>query len=222
MFKKINELLKIDPIKTFVLKNIVNRPLYNDNDHALNITAAHEAGHAFIAMENNFRIKYGSIVEIGEYIPISVSISEPPELDTQIFRAGGIAGVLYFKNTMANRHPSEININTYLEAQVGSSFDFHEFIIRERFRSTGKAEVKFYALVRECLKTIVNNPEGFRNIMTYLTEQQFACGINIANAYKQSETQDNLNEDMLDRINRGSKIPYTLTSKVHTQGRRFI
>lgn len=143
--------------------------------------AAHEMGHALVAIDRGIRVKYATIdLQRNEAIEgPQVAFERGAHGDMDLVYAAGVAGLMFAINLDNENTGQDWFQSLYENAQWGSESDFEQYLDDKGFRRGAGAESYFAVSVMECLRIIGENEGFFCRGRESLSINKFHCGYNL-------------------------------------------
>ncbi len=155
-----------------------NRGLEGQFPQTASYKAAHEMGHATIAMAKGKRVRFATIgIEgHGEIIHPQVCTDRLND-QSSLFYAAGVAGLIVGINHDNMHKEKFLSPDLYATAQWAAADDFSQFLNHSNLNFGSKAEQAFYDKVRAAIDIICIRSEFFRAGRSALSRSNFSAGL---------------------------------------------
>ncbi|WP_375454357.1 hypothetical protein [uncultured Methylobacterium sp.] len=197
----------------------IDRPDVAEGDFSDHQAAAHEVGHALIALEQQHRILYASIEDFYDGKRFGKQVLIRTQGSSTFFQSGGVAGSIYFYLLENNKTLNNLSFDDYLQNQIGSSIDYQQFINQTSEISNNFHELAFCLKV---MRSIENNSKAFIDLVNALSQSKILSGSNVR-LIKEGNAMDHAaNKEMIFRYSRKGRIHSSHTSINEPNNERYF
>lgn len=176
--------------------------------------AAHEAGHALIALEDNHRIIYASIVDMHKERNFGKQVYIKTGKNAALFQSGGAAGLIYYNLAVSKISIKELDFEQYNRGQVGTAIDYEKFLAESRDVPSAWYELAFCMKVMQSLLIIERDAVAFSALVEHLSNEKVLSGSNIKLVKARKPIDKNINEEFTSRFAKNGRYDDNHTSVV--------